>query len=124
MTLQASAERYVPVSAKSATPRGAWGALAALGLGYIGVYLCRKNLSVAVPLLQTAFGASKEQVGRVSSVGTFAYAIGKFTNGLIVDLIGGRRGYLLSLGAVSIFRGCGALVARTPGLFLLYAFMR
>jgi sugar phosphate permease len=93
--------------------------VAALGIGYVGVYLCRKNLAVAVPLLQTAFGASKEEVGRIATAGTLAYAIGKVANGLIVDRIGGRRGFLLSLVTVA---ACGAAGALAPGLFGLMLF--
>src|SRR5689334_6833308 len=77
--------------------RAGWGVVAVLILGYIGIYLCRKNLSVAVPLLQQAFGATKAQVGWIASVGTLTYAIGKVINGPLVDQIGGRRGLLLSL---------------------------
>src|SRR5258708_8863262 len=82
--------------------------------------MCRKTLAVALPLLKTALGASKEEVGRVASAGTFAYAVGKVTNGLLGDHLGGRRGYLLSLGAVAVF---GAVGAFAPGLgFLMLAY--
>jgi sugar phosphate permease len=45
-------------------------ALALLIVAYVGVYLCRKNLSVAVPLLQAHFGATKAQVGSIATAGT------------------------------------------------------
>ena len=102
----------------------AWRVMAALGLGYVGVYLCRKNLAVAVPLLQDALGASKEQVGRIASAGTFAYAIGKLMNGLIVDHLGGRRGYLLSLAAVAVFGAAGALAPGIGALMIVYGLNR
>jgi sugar phosphate permease len=69
--------------ATRAAPEGearGWRVVLVLALGYVGVYLCRKNLSVAVPLLQQAFGATKAEVGTVASVGTVAYAIGKMVN--------------------------------------------
>ena len=90
-----------------------WRALALLIVGYVGVYLCRKNLSVAVPLLQQAFGATKAQVGGIASVGTLAYAVGKVVNGPVVDRLGGRRGLLLSLLLVALFGAAGAFA---PGL--------
>jgi OPA family glycerol-3-phosphate transporter-like MFS transporter len=96
--------------------RRGWEVISALALGYVGIYLCRKNLSVAMPLLQTEFHASKAEVGTVASVGTLAYAIGKFTNGPIVDAIGGRRGFLISIVLVAIFGAAGAL---SPGLTVL-----
>src|SRR5687768_15453966 len=78
------------------TKRG-WGVVAALCVGYVGIYLCRKNLSVAIPMLQETFQASKEDVGQIASMGTLAYAIGKLTSGPVVDRLGGRRGFLLAM---------------------------
>ncbi len=95
-----------------------WRALGLLVLGYIGVYLCRKNLTVAIPLLQPAFGATKAQVGTIASVGTVAYAAGKFLNGPVVERFGGRPGLLISLLVVALFGAAGALA---PGLLVLSA---
>jgi sugar phosphate permease len=105
-------------------PDAAWRVMIALGLGYVGVYLCRKNLAVAVPLLQQALGATKEQVGSIASAGTFFYAIGKLMNGLVVDRLGGRRGYLLSLGAVAVFGAAGAFAPGIGALMIVYGFNR
>lgn len=51
--------------------------LGLLVASYIGVYLCRKNLPVAVPILEKAWSLNKEQVGIIGSVSTVAYAAGK-----------------------------------------------
>jgi sugar phosphate permease len=96
--------------------RAGWRALSLLVVGYIGVYLCRKNLSVAVPLLQDEFHATKAQVGGIATAGTVAYFAGKFVNGPAVDWLGGRRGLLLSMVVVAVF---GALGAFAPGLAVL-----
>jgi sugar phosphate permease len=96
--------------------RPGWIVVAALMAGYIGIYVCRKNLAVAVPLLQDAFGASKEEVGRIASAGALAYAAGKLILGPAVDRIGGRAGFLLSMVAVALFGAAGAFV---PGIALL-----
>src|SRR5512132_477128 len=93
--------------------RTGWGVMATLAVGYIGVYLCRKNLAVAMPMLQQSFGATKEQVGIIASLGTLAYAAGKVINGPFVDRVGGRRGFLVSLAAVALFGAAGAFA---PGL--------
>lgn len=90
--------------------------MGALIAGYVGIYLCRKNLSVAVPLLQRAFGASKAEVGRIASVGTLAYAAGKLTLGPVADRLGGRRGFLGALVGVALLGAAGAFM---PGLGLL-----
>ncbi len=93
-----------------------WRAIGLLIVGYVGVYLCRKNFSVAVPLLQEHFGASKAEVGGIATVGTLTYAVGKVVNGPLVDRLGGRRGLLLSLLLVGLFGAAGALA---PGLLVL-----
>jgi sugar phosphate permease len=98
--------------------RAGWRALGLLIVGYVGVYLCRKNLSVAVPLLQHHFGATKAEVGGIATVGTVAYFAGKFVNGPVVDWLGGRRGLLLSMVVVGLFGAAGAFA---PGLVVLSA---
>jgi len=90
--------------------------VAALAVGYVGVYLCRKNLAVAVPLLGRAFGANRGEIGRVASIGTAAYALGKLTLGPLIDRVGGRAGFLAVLFAVALFGGVSALA---PSLVLL-----
>jgi sugar phosphate permease len=116
-----AANALLPVEAArdEETPRKAWSVIAALAVGYVGIYLCRKNLGVAVPLLQATFHASKAEVGKIASMGTFAYAMGKLLSGPVVDRLGGRRGFLLSMVLVSIFGAAGAL---SPGLFGLMIF--
>jgi sugar phosphate permease len=114
--VQAGDEAGVRSTPAAASRFGGWAVVAVLGIGYIGVYLCRKNLSVAVPLLQQDFGASKAQVGVIASVGTFAYAAGKLLNGVLVDRVGGRTGFLAALLAVALF---GALGAFSPTLGML-----
>lgn len=99
-----------------APARGRWTVVAALMAGYIGVYLCRKNLSVAVPLLQADLHLGKQEVGWVASVGTLAYAAGKLVLGPVIDRIGGRAGFLAVLVAVAAL---GALGALAPGVALL-----
>lgn len=107
-----------------ATRKRGWVVVAALFIGYVGVYLCRKNLSVAVPLLQESFSASKEQVGIIASVGTMAYAAGKLLNGGLVDRIGARRGYLIALASVALFGAAGAFAPSIAMLAVFYGFNR
>lgn len=79
--------------------------IALLVTGYAGYYLCRSNLSVAMPyivkdLVRDGYDPdyAKVALGTVSSVGVFAYAIGKFISGGLADRIGGRRSFLLGMG--------------------------
>jgi sugar phosphate permease len=105
-----------PAPAGAPPPAAAASVLGALIVGYVGIYLCRKNLAVAMPLLQDAFHATREEVGRIASAGTLAYAAGKLLTGPIVDRVGGRAGFLAALGLVAAL---GAASAFAPGLGLL-----
>ncbi|MEY3607945.1 MAG: Glycerol-3-phosphate transporter [Verrucomicrobiota bacterium] len=105
-----------PAGAPRPDSPGAWGLLALLVAGYIGVYLCRKNLAVAVPLLVEDFGATREEVGRIASVGTLAYAAGKLLLAPLVDRFGGRDSFL---GALLAVVACGALSGLSPSLGIL-----
>jgi MFS transporter, OPA family, glycerol-3-phosphate transporter len=109
---------------KEPSGRAAWTVVAVMIVGYIGIYLCRKNLSVAVPMLQEAFGVDKEAVGRIVSVSNIAYACGKMLNGALVDRIGGRAGFLLALGAVALFGAAGAFAPGLAALTLFYSLNR
>ena len=77
---------------------------AGLFVGYSAYYLCRSNLAVAAPLLIREFGSrglNKEVVGEIASLGVLCYAAGKVVNGVLGDLIGGKRIFLLGMvGAV------------------------
>ena len=78
-------------------------------LGYIGVYLCRKNFAVAVPMLQTDFSASKTQIGAIDSYATLAYMLGKlFWGPNLVDRFGGRICFFIVLFGVAVFCGASA----------------
>jgi len=78
--------------------------VALLVLGYAGYYLCRSDLSVAMPLLTaelTAHGISpgdaRIRLGGIASLGVLMYAIGKFPAGWLTDLLGGRTGFLVGM---------------------------
>lgn len=70
-------------------------------IGYIGYYLCRKNLSAAFPLMSAEFGYTNSQLGLIALFSEITYAIGKFINGPLADKIGGKKIFLLGmLGAI------------------------
>jgi sugar phosphate permease len=78
-------------------------------LGYSGFYLCRSNLSVTLPLIIDDLAArgikpdsATVRLGWVITIGTLGYSLGKFFAGGLVDLLGGRRNYLISMaGAIA-----------------------
>jgi sugar phosphate permease len=106
------------------SPRRAWLLVGALVVGYIGIYLCRKNFSVAVPLIRAEFGLSKEDIGKIASYSTLAYMVGKFVFGPVIDRVGGRAAFLASLLAVAVFGGLGGLGGSFPMLVLVYSLNR
>jgi sugar phosphate permease len=114
----------MPTPATPPSPRHAWALVGLLVLGYIGIYLCRKNFSVAVPLLRETFDLSKEDVGRIASYSTLAYALGKFGFGPLIDRVGGRVAFLVALAGVAVFGGLGGLAGSFPMLALIYSLNR
>lgn len=66
-------------------------------VGYIGYYLCRGNLAVAIPLLSDAFHYSNTQFGIVMTFSELAYALGKFTTGPLADKIGGKKIFIAGM---------------------------
>jgi OPA family glycerol-3-phosphate transporter-like MFS transporter len=78
-----------------------WQAVTAgtLLVGYAGYYVCRSDLSVATPLLlgDGRLGVDKRAIGLVTSSGILAYALGKVSNGILGDFLGGRVLFLLGM---------------------------
>ncbi len=108
--------------AAPATPRKGlpwpWITVLLLVVGYSGYYLCRANFSVSKPLLLKAFpDVDKAALGYIASMGTGLYAFGKFVNGSLADLLGGRRLFLFGMAGAICFTllfGFGG-----PPLFLM-----
>jgi OPA family glycerol-3-phosphate transporter-like MFS transporter len=78
--------------------------------GYAACYYCRADLSVATPLLVQELGQhgishseAMVRIGSITSLGVFAYALGKlFLTGL-GDYWGGRRNVLVGVGGATVF---------------------
>jgi sugar phosphate permease len=78
--------------------------------GYAACYYARADLSVATPLLVeelgrhgVSHGEAIIRIGSLSSLGVFAYAVGKlFLTGL-GDYWGGRRNFLIGVGGATLF---------------------
>lgn len=54
-------------------------------IGYVLFYLCKKNISVAMPVMGESLGYTNTQLGLLGSSLYFTYAIGKFVNGVFAD---------------------------------------
>lgn len=99
--------------------------VALLVVGYAGYYLCRSDLSVAMPLLIAELAkrgvspdAAKVSLGSVASLGVLAYAIGKFPSGWLADFLGGRRNFLFGMAGSILFTVLFSLAGGMP-LFTL-----
>lgn len=84
--------------------------VALLAIGYAGYYLCRSDLSVAMPLLIAELAkhgisanTAKVELGTVASLGVLAYALGKFPSGWLADVLGGRRNFLWGMAGAILF---------------------
>ncbi len=96
-----------------------------LALGYSGYYFCRSDLSVVLPdlihdMARHGMSASSAQIrlGFIASVGTVAYALGKFVSGALADLGTGRRSFLGGMAGSVVFTILFALSGGFP-LFTL-----
>ncbi len=92
--------------------------MATLFTGYAGYYICRSNLSVVTPLLLQEFGSNgltKAAIGGVASTGVLLYALGKISNGVLADYLGGRRLFLFGIFASTL---CTVAFGLASGLLL------
>lgn len=99
--------------------------IAVMLAGYGGYYLCRSDFSVALPLMISDLSrqgvsaeAAKVRLGTVASFGVLAYAAGKLPSGVLADLRGGRRNFLLGMAGSVLFTVMFAVSGTLP-LFTL-----
>ena len=76
-----------------------------LGLLFIAttiLYIDRSALGILAPDLQREIGWTEEQYGIINSVFMIAYAFCFLVMGRIIDRIGTRKGYIISIGIWSV----------------------
>jgi MFS transporter, ACS family, hexuronate transporter len=66
------------------------------------LYIDRSALGILAPDLQKSIGWSEEQYGMINAVFMIAYAICFLIMGRLIDTIGTRKGYLVSIGIWSL----------------------
>src|SRR5687768_9159959 len=88
-------------------------------VGYAMYYFVRKNLSVAMPVMEAQLGVSKAQLGLFLTLHGLLYGLSKFVNGMIGDRVNARvfmaTGLLLSA-AMNVCFGLSS-VAVMLGIF-------
>ncbi|MFI5309953.1 MAG: MFS transporter [Gemmatimonadales bacterium] len=67
-----------------------WRIFSVTWLAYAGFYLCRKNLSVTMPLLSADLGYSNLQLANIFFGYSLLYALGQFGFGVLADRFGSR----------------------------------
>ncbi len=94
----------------------------AVFLGYVVFYLCRKNISVALPSMGTELGYSNTDLGILGSTLYFTYAFGKFINGVLADRANVRTFMPIALIISAIANICFIISTLfiTPGQFTFF----
>jgi sugar phosphate permease len=82
-------------------------------LGYVGYYLVRGNLSVAMPLLSQELGYSNTDLAIILTISEIMYSVGKFTTGPLADKIGGKTVFLIGMAGAIVFN---LLFPLNPGI--------
>ena len=73
-----------------------WRTLIVLMIGYIMFYFVRKNLSAALPAMESELGISKIQLGVFLTLNGIVYGFSRFFNGFLADRVSRKR--LMALG--------------------------
>lgn len=67
-------------------------------IGYAVFYFVRKNISVAIPVMEKSLGVTKGQIGLVITLGDLVYGLSKFLNGILGDRANPR--YFMAFGLI------------------------
>lgn len=97
---------------KNVQTRFRWVILGLLFVATTILYIDRSALGILAPQLQKSIGWSEEQYGIINSVFMIAYALCFILMGRLIDTIGTRKGYLISIGIWS-FAALGHALARS-----------
>ena len=79
-----------------------WIILSLLFVATTILYIDRSALGILAPELQKSIGWTEEQYGIINSVFMIAYALCFIVMGRLIDTIGTRKGYLISIGIWSV----------------------
>ena len=86
-------------------------------IAYALSYLCRTNLSIALPTMTAQFEWSTSAAGMIGSAFFLSYAIGHLVNGFMGDRIPIKRFLLLGLTGTSL---CNLLIGFFPNYFVIF----
>ena len=92
-----------------------WFILSLLFLATTILYIDRSALGILAPDLQRSIGWNEEQYGYINTAFMIAYAICFLIMGTIVDRIGTKKGYMISIGIWSLATAAHTLAASWVG---------
>ena len=92
-----------------------WFILILLFIATTILYIDRSALGILAPDLQRAIGWNEEQYGYINTAFMISYALCFLLMGTIIDRIGTRKGYMLSIGIWSLATAAHALAASWIG---------
>lgn len=94
----------------------------AVFIGYVFFYICKKNISVAMPVMGADLGYSNTELGLLGSTLYFTYAIGKFVNGILADRSNVRTFLPTALIISALANLCfvASAIFITPGKFTFF----
>ena len=90
-------------------------------MAYTSIYLCRVNMSVAIPAIQQAFGWSKAGLGLIGNFFFWIYGIGQLINGYIGDKIPGRIFIFIGLAITAITNILFSFTSSLAAMIFLWA---
>lgn len=68
-----------------------WRTIFCLMIGYALFYFVRKNLSMAIPVMEAELGLSKVQLGIFMTLNGVIYGASRLVNGMLVDRFSRRK---------------------------------
>src|SRR3989441_8076355 len=71
-------------------------------IGYATFYFVRKNLSIAMPFMETGLGIQKTQLGLFLTLHGLLYGVSKFANGFFADRSNARAFLATGLAASAV----------------------
>jgi sugar phosphate permease len=89
-------------------------------VGYATFYLVRKNLPVAMPVMEHDLGISKSQLGLFLTLHGVLYGVSKFTNGFFADRCNARAFMVIGLAASALLNLCFGLSSTVYALGLFW----
>jgi phosphoglycerate transporter family protein len=83
-------------------------------VGYALYYFVRKNLSVAMPVMEENLGIGKDQLGLFLSIHGVLYGVSRFANGIIADRVNARW---FMAGGLLVCAVCNILFGMSVSMF-------